>query len=105
MSIIAVILIKSSLIGYASEFEDIFDVDHFITSLRDEVRVLKELPPRLKKRVELGFIYTMAPVSWSDISYYHNQVGLSILFIKAPLLQTYYVKVSLLYAVPCRFFL
>lgn len=57
-----------------SEFQDIFDVDHFITSLRDEVRVLKQLPPRLKRRVELGHVHTMPPVSWSDISYYHNQV-------------------------------
>ncbi|KAL8150619.1 hypothetical protein V2J09_020427 [Rumex salicifolius] len=55
-------------------FQDIFDVDHFITSLRDEVRILKQLPPRLKKRVELGRVYTMAPVSWSDISYYHKQI-------------------------------
>ncbi|KAJ9560069.1 hypothetical protein OSB04_005229 [Centaurea solstitialis] len=56
------------------EFEDIFDVNHFITSLRDEVRILKQLPPRLKKRVESGIVHTMPPVSWSDISYYHNQI-------------------------------
>lgn len=43
-------------------------------SLRDEVRILKELPPRLKRRVELGVTHTMAPISWSDISYYHDQV-------------------------------
>ncbi|KAJ0885096.1 hypothetical protein HanPSC8_Chr10g0441451 [Helianthus annuus] len=55
------------------ELEDIFDVDHFITSLRDEVRILKELPPRLKQRAELGMVHTMPPVSLSDISYYHNQ--------------------------------
>jgi len=60
-----------------SEFQDIFDVDHFITSLRDEVRILKELPPRLKTRVEKGLLYTMPPISWSDISYYKNQVSLN----------------------------
>jgi rhamnogalacturonan I rhamnosyltransferase len=43
--------------------------------LRDEVRILKELPPRLKLKVERGFLYTMPPVSWSDISYYKNQVS------------------------------
>lgn len=59
---------------FGSEFQDIFDVDHFISSLRDEVRILKELPPRLKRRVELGMFYTMPPISWSDISYYRNQV-------------------------------
>lgn len=65
---------KTSFWADPSEFQDIFDVDHFITSLRDEVRILKELPPRLKRRVELGMIYTMPPISWSDISYYENQI-------------------------------
>lgn len=65
---------KTSFWADPSEFQDIFDVDHFITSLRDEVRILKELPPRLKKRVEQGRVYTMAPISWSDISYYRNQI-------------------------------
>ncbi|KAF6163377.1 hypothetical protein GIB67_019435 [Kingdonia uniflora] len=57
-----------------SELQDIFDVDHFITSLRDQVRILKELPPRLKRRVELGMFYSMPPISWSDISYYLHQI-------------------------------
>ncbi|TMX03748.1 hypothetical protein EJD97_014465 [Solanum chilense] len=65
---------KTSFWADPSEFQDIFDVDHFITSLRDEVRLLKELPPRLKRRVVLGMIYTMPPISWSDISYYQDQV-------------------------------
>ena len=59
---------------YPSDFQDIFDVDHFIASFRDEVRILKELPPRLKMKVERGFLYTMPPISWSDISYYKDQV-------------------------------
>lgn len=65
---------KTSFWADPSEFQDIFDVDHFITSLRDEVRILKELPPRLKKRVELGLFHSLPPVSWSNISYYHNQI-------------------------------
>ncbi|GJW64323.1 GDP-fucose protein O-fucosyltransferase [Tanacetum coccineum] len=65
---------KTSFWADPSEFEDIFDVDHFITSLRDEVRILKQLPVRLKKRVESGIVYTMPPISWSNISYYHNQI-------------------------------
>ncbi|KAG5536365.1 hypothetical protein RHGRI_023961 [Rhododendron griersonianum] len=74
---------KTSFWADPSEFQDIFDVDHFITSLRDEVRILKQLPPRLKRRVELGMFYTMPPISWSDISYYHNQI--------LPLIQKYKV--------------
>ncbi|WJX90125.1 Rhamnogalacturonan I rhamnosyltransferase 1 [Trifolium repens] len=65
---------KASFWADPSEFQDIFDVDHFITSLRDEVRILKELPPRLKLKVERVFLYSMPPISWSDISYYKNQV-------------------------------
>ncbi|XP_074570641.1 rhamnogalacturonan I rhamnosyltransferase 1-like [Curcuma longa] len=65
---------KTSFWSDPSEFQDIFDIDHFITSLRDEVRILKELPPRLKWRAEKGMVYTMPPVSWSDISYYKNQI-------------------------------
>nr|GEX59780.1 O-fucosyltransferase 34-like [Tanacetum cinerariifolium] len=65
---------KTSFWADPSEFEDIFDVDHFITSLRDEVRILKQLPVRLKKRVESGIVHTMPPISWSNISYYHNQI-------------------------------
>ncbi|KAJ0989685.1 hypothetical protein J5N97_008041 [Dioscorea zingiberensis] len=65
---------KTSFWNDPSEFQDIFDVDHFISSLRDEVRILRELPPRLKKRVELGMLHSMPPVSWSDISYYSQQI-------------------------------
>jgi hypothetical protein len=64
-----------------SEFQDIFDLDHFITSLRDEVRILRELPPRLKQKVENGFLYTMPPISWSDMSYYKKQVGVFNLWV------------------------
>jgi hypothetical protein len=65
---------KTSFWNDPSEFKDIFDVDHFISSLRDEVRILKELPPRLKKRVELGVYHEMPPISWSNMSYYQNQI-------------------------------
>ncbi|XP_039121043.1 rhamnogalacturonan I rhamnosyltransferase 1-like [Dioscorea cayenensis subsp. rotundata] len=65
---------KTSFWADPSEFQDIFDVDHFITSLRDEVRILKELPPRLKRRVDLGMVHSMPPVSWSDFSYYRHQI-------------------------------
>ncbi|KAL9231268.1 hypothetical protein vseg_006515 [Gypsophila vaccaria] len=65
---------KTSFWNDPSEFQDIFDVDHFITSLRDEVRILKELPLKLKLRNEFKPMYSLPPVSWSDLSYYQNQI-------------------------------
>ncbi|KAI4346741.1 hypothetical protein L6164_007613 [Bauhinia variegata] len=65
---------KSSFWADPSEFQDIFDVDHFITSLRNEVRILKQLPPRVERRVKLGLFYSLAPISWSNISYYEKQI-------------------------------
>ncbi|KAF4397677.1 hypothetical protein G4B88_027417 [Cannabis sativa] len=65
---------KASFWADPSEFKDIFDVDHFISSLRDEVRILKELPPRVKRRVELKMFYSLPPVSWSNYSYYVRQI-------------------------------
>jgi hypothetical protein len=62
--------IYTSIIVYGScisEFQDIFDSNHFITSLRDEVQILREFPPRLKQRVENWFLYSMTPISWSDM--------------------------------------
>ncbi|KAM5567502.1 rhamnogalacturonan I rhamnosyltransferase 1-like [Rosa sericea] len=66
-----------------SQFEDIFDVDYFITSLRDEVKILKELPPKQKKKVELESLYSMPPISWSNMTYYYNTI--------LPRIQTYEV--------------
>ncbi|KAI4352363.1 hypothetical protein L6164_006624 [Bauhinia variegata] len=65
---------KTSFWADPSEFRDIFDVDHFITSLRDEVRILKQLPPRLETRVKLGRFHSLPPISWSNISYYEKQI-------------------------------
>uniref|UniRef100_A0A7N0T1S4 O-fucosyltransferase family protein n=1 Tax=Kalanchoe fedtschenkoi TaxID=63787 RepID=A0A7N0T1S4_KALFE len=72
---------KTSFWADPSDFKDIFDLDNFITSMRDEVRILRELPTRMKKRAEKKMVYSMAPVSWSDISYYQHQI--------LPLIQKY----------------
>ncbi|KAL6192922.1 hypothetical protein ACLB2K_034008 [Fragaria x ananassa] len=66
-----------------SQFEDIFDVDYFITSLKDEVKILRELPPKQKKKVELESLYSMPPISWSNMTYYYNTI--------LPRIQTYEV--------------
>ncbi|MFQ6649802.1 hypothetical protein Gotur_022518 [Gossypium turneri] len=53
-----------------SKFEDIFYVNHFITSLRDEVKVLKELPPEQKRKAESEPLYYMFPMYFGSLEYY-----------------------------------
>ncbi|MBA0703079.1 hypothetical protein Goari_005482 [Gossypium aridum] len=42
---------------------DIWDVDYFIKSLSSEVRIIKHLPPRLRKKVETDGLYSVFPAS------------------------------------------
>lgn len=59
-----------------SNFEDIFNVDHFIDSLRDEVNIIKSLPPKVKRDIDKNVIkvHSMPPISWSNMTYYYEQV-------------------------------
>ncbi|KAL5553797.1 hypothetical protein UlMin_041198 [Ulmus minor] len=57
-----------------SQFPDIFDVDYFINSLRDEVQILKELPPEQKEKVERDSLYSIPPISWSNMTYYYKTI-------------------------------
>ncbi|CAI9756183.1 unnamed protein product [Fraxinus pennsylvanica] len=64
---------KTSFWADPSNFEDIFDVRHFIDSLRDEVRIIKRLPKKFGPRY--GFKpLIMPPVSWSNEKYYLQQI-------------------------------
>ncbi|KAM4121329.1 hypothetical protein ACJW30_03G200000 [Castanea mollissima] len=64
---------KTSFWNDSSKFQDLFDVDYFITSLKDEVRILKDLPKELKIN-ELPCFFSMAPASWSNMSYYYQTI-------------------------------
>ncbi|MBA0613329.1 hypothetical protein Godav_013779 [Gossypium davidsonii] len=64
---------KKSFWADPSDFEDIFDVRHFIDSLRDEVRIVRRLPKRFSSKY--GFeAFQMPPVSWSNEKYYLEQI-------------------------------
>jgi hypothetical protein len=64
---------KRSFWADSSEFGDIFDVSHFINSLRDELMIVKELPMKLKLKTKRR-LYSMPPVSWSNETYYLKRV-------------------------------
>lgn len=55
-----------------SDFGDIFDTDHFIASLKDTVRIIKELPKSVSEQIERKKLtrFYMHPGSWSNESYY-----------------------------------
>ena len=79
-------ILRFFVLTFYSQFEDIFDVDYFIQSLKHEVRILKQLPPELKAKFQQKYIYSMPPASWSNMSYYYNSVIFwSQLLLKFPL--------------------
>ncbi|CAI5465563.1 unnamed protein product [Closterium sp. Yama58-4] len=53
-----------------SEFEDIFDLDHFINSLKKDIRIVRQLPKRVQHIEPLEKF----PVSWSPFSYYREDL-------------------------------
>ncbi|XP_020204812.1 rhamnogalacturonan I rhamnosyltransferase 1 isoform X1 [Cajanus cajan] len=64
---------KKSFWADPSNFEDIFDVRHFIDSLRDEIRIVKRVPKRFSKKSGYSTL-DMPPVSWSNEKYYLEQI-------------------------------
>ena len=53
-----------------SEFKDIFDVHHFVDTLKEDVNIIDSLPASLKDVESLK----KAPVSWSKVSFYKNEM-------------------------------
>ncbi|KAG8063518.1 hypothetical protein GUJ93_ZPchr0003g18464 [Zizania palustris] len=61
---------KQSFWADPSDFGDIFDVNYFIDSLRDEVKIVRELPHKFRGKVP----FSMQPISWSNEKYYLRQI-------------------------------
>ncbi|GAU39030.1 hypothetical protein TSUD_59860 [Trifolium subterraneum] len=64
---------KKSFWADHSGFEEIFDVRHFIDSLRDEVRIVKRVPKKFSSKNGYSTL-KMPPVSWSNEKYYLEQI-------------------------------
>ncbi|XP_020520879.1 uncharacterized protein At1g04910 isoform X1 [Amborella trichopoda] len=64
---------RTSFWADPSTFGDIFNVNHFINSLRDQVRIIKRLPKRFSRK-SASYSLKMPPVSWSSEKYYLQQI-------------------------------
>ncbi|KMZ58675.1 Peptide-O-fucosyltransferase [Zostera marina] len=65
---------KASFWADPSNFEEIFDVQNFIDSLRNELRIVKVLPKKLRQKPHSLKVFSLSPVSWSNHNYYLKQI-------------------------------
>lgn len=54
-----------------SNFSDVFDEEHFISALADDVKVIKKLPKKLKNATRAVKHFR----SWSNMDYYQNEIA------------------------------
>jgi hypothetical protein len=62
---------KRSFWQDSSNFSDVFDEDHFISSLADDIRVIKNLPKELASATRAVKHFK----SWSGIEYYEQEIA------------------------------
>ncbi|KZV28888.1 hypothetical protein F511_13683 [Dorcoceras hygrometricum] len=62
---------KRSLWQDSSNFSDVFDEDHFINSLVDDVKIVRKLPKELASASRVVKYFR----SWSGIDYYVNEIS------------------------------
>ncbi|MCD7460831.1 O-fucosyltransferase 7 [Datura stramonium] len=62
---------KRSLWKDSSKFSDVFDEDHFINSLANDVRIVKKLPKELASATKIVKHFR----SWSGVDYYEKEIA------------------------------
>lgn len=62
---------KQSFWQDTSNFSDVFDEEHFISALANDVKVIKKLPKKLKNVTKAVKQFR----SWSNMDYYQNEIG------------------------------
>lgn len=54
-----------------SNFSDVFDEDHFINALANDVKVIKKLPKDLSSATKVVMHFR----SWSGLEYYRDEIA------------------------------
>ncbi|KAI0495896.1 hypothetical protein KFK09_022203 [Dendrobium nobile] len=62
---------KRSFWQDSSKFSDVFDEDHFISALANDVRIVKKLPKELKAETKAFKHF----ISWSGMDYYQDEIS------------------------------
>ncbi|THU47260.1 hypothetical protein C4D60_Mb09t13630 [Musa balbisiana] len=62
---------KSSFWQDSSNFSDVFDEDHFIRSLANDVKIVKKLPKELAASTKIVKYFK----SWSGVEYYQDEIS------------------------------
>ncbi|GAB4828766.1 Protein ESMERALDA 1 [Ancistrocladus abbreviatus] len=67
---------KHSIWRDPSKFNDIYDEDHFVNTLENDVRIVNKVPGYLMERYDynLSHVYNFRIKAWSSIQYYKNNV-------------------------------
>lgn len=68
---IAFLVIMLILHSNCSNFSDVFDEDHFITSLANDVKVIRKLPKELATATRAVKHFR----SWSGVDYYQDEIA------------------------------
>ena len=78
MSIVSVLTVQfiSLILYFYSKFADIYDEDHFISSLKDYIMVVRNLPDELMESYNssISAIPSIKVPAWAPARYYMNEV-------------------------------
>lgn len=68
--------ISDSGFNLCSKFKDIYDEDHFISTLENDVRVVNKIPEYIMERFDhnMSNVYNFRVKAWSPVHYYRDSV-------------------------------
>lgn len=71
LSCLRISVLSIDILFYGSNFSDVFDEDHFIRSLANDVKIVKKLPKELAASTKIVKYFK----SWSGVEYYQDEIS------------------------------